>query len=263
MRRFPGSWVRKQALSRLHGQMVRGGIVVGFGIHSILSFAAVPLFGPGAVNRLSIGLMILAAPFLLLAWRSTQRGSIASWLNGAESEEEVGQAIERALTARGCAVAHSVTALTGAGDIDHLVLTPAGLTVVETKYRRVPRKRFPNVLSALAGKVKDVRAWAPPGTPVRAILVLANPDGTRRWRYEAADEAVAVHTPGSLAKALATDAASDRAVAPGLAEAVWGLGSELERTCRYSLADRNPSKAHNPDRSGKRRPTLFPPQPGE
>ncbi|MYE59474.1 MAG: NERD domain-containing protein [Alphaproteobacteria bacterium] len=263
MRRFAGSWVRSQARERLILIVAAMSVAGGFALHWLFSLAVHLILHPGWVAPLTIGIMAASLIGTLLAGRSMDRGRIARWLKGAESEEEVGQAIERALTARGCAVAHSVTALTGAGDIDHLVLTPAGLTVVETKYRRVPRKRFPNVLSALAGKVKDVRAWAPPGTPVRAILVLANPDGTRRWRYEAADEAVAVHTPGSLAKALATDAASDRAVAPGLAEAVWGLGSELERTCRYSLADRNPSKAHNPDRSGKRRPTLFPPQPGE
>ncbi|MCY3754819.1 MAG: nuclease-related domain-containing protein [Alphaproteobacteria bacterium] len=228
MRRFAGSWVRGHALSRLHVLMVLCGIGIGFAIHTILSFAALPFLGARAVYWLSIALMILALPFLLLAWRSVERGRIAGWLKGADSERKVGQEIERALTAPGCAVAHSVTELTAAGDIDHLVATPAGLWVVEVKHRRVPRKRFPKILAGIARKVKEARAWAPPDTPVRGCLVLDNPEGTRRRRYEKAGEPIAVHTAGSLAKALAAEAASGPSTSFGLMEAVWRLGKAGE-----------------------------------
>lgn len=42
---------------------------------------------------------------------------------------------ECAITAPGCAVAHSVAKIADIGDIDHLVVTPGVLLVVETKYR--------------------------------------------------------------------------------------------------------------------------------
>ena len=92
---------------------------------------------------------------------------------GAEAEKLVGQAIERAMFGPGCAVAHSVRSVAKIGDVDHLVSTPVGLWVVETKYARVPKVEFSAVLGTIAANVKSVREWAPRGTEVRGALVLA------------------------------------------------------------------------------------------
>ena len=51
--------------------------------------------------------------------------------------QRIGQAIELALISDHCAVAHGVSKIARVGDIDHLIATPLGLLVVETKYRRV------------------------------------------------------------------------------------------------------------------------------
>ncbi len=152
------------------------------------------------------------------------RGDIAAWLKGARSEEHVGQVLEYAITMRGCAVARSVTEIAGAGDIDHLVATPAALWVVETKSSRVPRRHFPSALSGLARKMKHVRDWAPAGAPVRGCLVLDDPNGARRRRYDADDETIRLHTAHSLAKALSAEASAEPAVSPALARNVWQLG---------------------------------------
>ncbi len=199
------------------------GASVGFGLHWLLAVVLHFLLDPVWISWVGILVMLGLLALLLLAWRSLDRGSIAKWQKGADSERNVGQAIERAIAAPGCAVAHTVTGLTGSGDIDHLVATPAGLWVVETKTGRVPRKQFPRVLHGLARKVKAVREWAPPGTAVRGCLALDNPEGARRRRYEAASETIAVHGAPSLAKALAAEASGPPTVPPGLAERVWKL----------------------------------------
>lgn len=224
MRRFAGNWVRSQALSRLHLIIAASAGMAGFGLHSVFAYAIEVSLGPAWIGRASIAAMALAVLPLLLAWRSMERGSIARWLKGADSEQNIGQAIEYAITAPHCAVAHSVTALTDADDIDHLVATPGGLWVVETKHRRVPRKTFPRTLSAIARKVKETRAWAPPGTPVRGCLVLDNPEGAMQRRRQASGETIFVYTAGSLAKALAEEAGAYPSVSPELANAVWELG---------------------------------------
>lgn len=228
MRRFAGSWVRARARVRLLHVLLFAGASGGFVLHWLLSYVLHFLLDPVWISRIGVLVMLgLLAP-LLLAGRSMRRGSIAAWLKGAASERNVGQAIERAIAAPGCAVAHTVTGLTGSGDIDHLVATPAGLWVVETKARRVPRNRFPRVLNGLARKVKAAREWAPPGTAVRGCLALDDPQRARRRRYEAAGETIAVHGALSLAKVLGAEAAGRSAAAPELAERVWTLAGPDE-----------------------------------
>ena len=91
---------------------------------------------------------------------------------GARAEETVGQAIEYALTRQSCAVAHHVEEIASVGDIDHLVATPFGLWVIETKHGRVPKSEFPETLRRIAKNVEGVREWAP-GTRVTGCLVFA------------------------------------------------------------------------------------------
>jgi len=228
MRRFAGSWVRSQALSRLHLLIAASAGVAGFGLHVLFAYAVEVSLGPAWIATTSIAALALAVLPLLIGWRSTERGDIANWLKGADSERNVGQVIEYAITAPHCAVAHSVTELTGAGDIDHLVATPVGLWVVETKHRRLPRKMFLRTLSTIARKVKEVRAWAPPDTPVRGCLVLDNPEGAMQRRRQASGETIFVHSTGSLAKALVEEAGAYPGVSPKLAKSVWQLGTVEE-----------------------------------
>ena len=228
MRRFAGSWVRQQARERLILIVAAISAAGGFALHWLFSLAVSLILDPGWVTPLTIAFMAASLIGMRLASRSMDRGRIAGWLKGAESEEHVGQVLEYAITAPHCAVAHSVTELTGAGDIDHLVATPAGLWLVETKHRRLPRKMFPQTLAAIARKMKAARAWAPPDTPVRGCLVLDNPEGTRRRRYDASDETIFVHTTDSLAKLLAEEAGAYPSVSPKLANAVWQLGRTQE-----------------------------------
>ena len=125
----------------------------------------------------------------------------------------------------GCAVAHSVRSVAKIGDVDHLVSTPVGLWVVETKYARVPPSAFPAVLERIAPNVKAVREWAPAGTEVRGALVLAKGQKAERQEpYREAGEDIWAFRPAELMTTLAGEARSSRRADARLAEEVWRLG---------------------------------------
>ena len=69
------------------------------------------------------------------------------------------------------------------------------LWVIETKYRRVPREHFPEVLRRIADNTTAVWEWAAPGTPVRECLVLAYESRIHRKTYDYGKEAIVVHPP--------------------------------------------------------------------
>ena len=197
MRRFPGEWVRWQVRKRsLVGLTVVSG-AFGFGLHAVFDLLLPPFLGQEWQLRLNLAAVLVSFALMLWCWRDLEWGHIAGWLKGDVAETYVGQVIEYALAAPHCAAAHSVTGLTAGGDIDHLVATPTGLRVVETKAGRVPRKRFPRVLARMAMNAKAVRDWAPPGTPVHCCLVLKDPGRTGRKDYEWEGRAgPAAHDPG-------------------------------------------------------------------
>ena len=193
VRRDAGDWVRTRV--RTSGLVVVAlvsgmlGLLVGIGLAGFVGWRLVAL--PA---------MCLVAAVVLLV-RRYERGGFSHLLKGAAAERSVGGSIEYAITAPGCAVAHSVTEIARIGDIDHLVATPNCLWVVETKYRMVPRDRFSEVLRRIRVNLEAVRRWAPPGVEVRGCLVLATEKERPRKRlYE--DGQVEVFDPKSLVRKL-------------------------------------------------------------
>ena len=124
---------------------------------------------------------VLPGFIFLIAAAVVARGGRRPWKidhmrKGAHAEARIGHVIEYSITRQACAVAHNVTDIVDSGDIDHLVATPGGLWVIETKSNRhssFERRK----LEALARKVNDVRNWAPPDTRVFGCLVYANDAG--------------------------------------------------------------------------------------
>ena len=79
------------------------------------------------------------------------------------------------MTRRSCAVAHDVReALGGWGNVDHVVMTPAGIWVVETKSHRLSKRRFPRALRQVAENASRVRRHLETSLPVRGALVIAD-----------------------------------------------------------------------------------------
>ena len=65
-------------------------------------------------------------------WRSPKRRDFDK---GHVAERQIGRALEQAITARGCAIAHNVTGVMNSGDVDHIVATPLCVWVIETIWR--------------------------------------------------------------------------------------------------------------------------------
>ena len=223
MRRQPGSWLRAELLKR--GVLVSIvavlllGIMIGMLVHAWLPD---PGFGTDV-----IALIYGAAAILLLA--AVGPWSVRNIGKGQEAEARIGQALDYAIAAPGCAVAHNVTKIAKYGDIDHIVLTPARLWVVETKSGRVPRKEFRKALGRIAANVKAAREWMP-NAEVQGCLALASGDVTERDEkgYEARGETILVMDRDSLWRTMRDEARTPQAADNADAQKVWALGKREE-----------------------------------
>ena len=193
VRRDAGDWVRTRVRT--------SAFVIAAMLTGIVGMLAGILLA-SVVGWQSATWAVLCVAGAAILWvRRYEKGGFSRLLKGAAAERNVGGSIEYAITAPGCAVAHSVTEIARIGDIDHLVATPNCLWVVETKYRMVPRDRFPEVLRRIRVNLEAVRRWAPPGVEVRGCLVLATEKELPRKRlYE--DGQVEVFDPKSLVRKL-------------------------------------------------------------
>ena len=168
-----GAWIRERFLVRI---LTANGLfmaVVGCGLG--LMIGALPVFD-GLAGSPALWLVVPVALILAFGiyYAYCERVG-ASWLPGLKSEQQIGDLIGHAVTQRGCAFAHDVKeALGGPGNVDHVVMTPAGIWVVETKAHRVPKSRFPAALRQVALNVGRVRSHLETSLPVRGALVIAD-----------------------------------------------------------------------------------------
>ena len=174
MKRNPGAWLRERLLDR--SIVIALLVVMGIGWLCGAGLALWVVFGARLLSEAMAWLVLLPGVGLLgMGLYSAKRGwRLRDMRKGARAEEMIGEAIEYALTRDACAVAHHVEGIARVGDVDHLVATPRGLWVIETKHRRVPKSQFAETLQRIAVNVEGVRAWAGPGTRVVGCLVFAN-----------------------------------------------------------------------------------------
>ena len=228
MKRNPGAWLRAQLLDRVLDVALLGAMGTAW-----LGGAALALFvvlGPRPGPEWTFWFVFLpGAVFLVAALYRWQRGwRLSDMKKGARAEERIGQVIEYALTRERCAVAHDVEEVANVGNIDHLVATPRGLWVIETKHGRVPRSEFRETLRRIAFNVKAVRDWAP-GMRVTGCLVFFNePKPPPKPTYESGAETIKCFAnPTSLMREL-RDEAQGEGGSPDLARRVWALGKMEE-----------------------------------
>ena len=214
-RRSPAAWLRRRLVARYLGLLVAAVVAGGACLGAFLG-DWVPTVYVSAVG----GLVVVGAYVWL---RFSSRWSLANLEKGLDAEYRIGQVIDYALVPPGCAVAHGVTGIGVGGDIDHLVATPGGLWVIETKVRAVPRKRFPAVLDRIADNVRAVGDWAP-GVPVRGCLVLLEAFEGRRDYEGGNGTPVVLHDEKSLRDALRAEVLEKGPGDGRLARRVWALG---------------------------------------
>ena len=205
------------------------GVALLFGIWiGMLVYQWLPELIPSAII---LSLIVLAAILLL--------GKVDTWWTrniekGLDAETWIGQAIDYAVAAPGSAVAHGVTEIAKYGDIDHIVLTPARLWVVETKSGRVPNKEFRKVLAQIATNVAAVREWAldrDVQVPVQGCLVLASGVTARDeqgYDDDASGEKIFVEDRKSLVRKLRGDARGRQEADNRGVRHVWALGKMEE-----------------------------------
>ena len=194
------------------------GLCLGFGLCRMIDAPPGEMVGPLAVAG---GFALAAAAFVVS--RALRRNGVSGLGKDVGAAASTRHALEHALAAPGCAVAHSVSTIARAGNIDHLVATPARLWVIGTMHRRVPREELPGVVARIADNTAAVWDWAPPGTPVRGCLVIGGGAPPARNRYDYGKGPVAVHTPATLARELKAETECPRDLDERVADAVWKL----------------------------------------
>lgn len=229
MMKVAGSFPLTRKTRLLMWGALGGGILIGLAAGLLFLTAAqwIGLYG-ATVAFGAAGAMAYFAVHILL-FRPSSQWNIDNWMKGEQGEKRVGQAIEFAITARGCAVAHAVTKFAPGGDIDHIVATPRGIWVIETKYRKVPSNIFPKVLSRIASNTDAVRKWAPAGTRVRGCLVLAFEEKELGPSALAGQEKIAVYTEktfGDFRRKLRKEARGKEVPDERIATDIWKLGLE-------------------------------------
>ena len=183
-------------------------------------------FGWGIVAYIATAAVVYVA--IRILDRPSNRWNWDNLRKGVDAETRVGQIIEYAITGENCAVAHSVTEIAKVGDIDHIVATPVGIWVIETKYRKVPKKSFPRVLELIAANTEAVRQWAPAGTPVRGCLILAYDNEIGRRNFDHGKEEITVYTPELLMREMRREARAKRSLDERIAKDIWKLGHIAE-----------------------------------
>lgn len=166
-----GAWLRGEVLRRITLAGVLGMAVVGFGLGYIVR-GLLPLsdVAGGLGSWVVAGVTVLAFGAFYAYCHRVE----ATWGRGLQAEREVGDLIEHAVAQPGCAFAHDVKeALGAAGNVDHVVMTPAGVWVVETKAAWLSKRKFPAALRQVAENVGRVRRHLGTSLPVRAALVIA------------------------------------------------------------------------------------------
>ena len=227
-----GGWLLGEMAGRAAGVVSAAAAVVGFAwglvVGGMPPMANLVQASPWWSVLGFLSVMGLAYVAVVLVLRRTQ----STWGRELAAERRVGDRIEHALVRRGCAFAHDVKeALGGPGNVDHVVLTPAGVWVVETKSGWLGKGPFTNALRQAAANVERVRRnLNAPDVPVRGALVIADDQELYGTDHDWKDEPVTVFRVVSFWRRLQQECDADGQgieiqKEESLARKVWSLGS--------------------------------------
>lgn len=216
----PGWFVRRLLVERAMWIVAGVGTVAGLICGPLFLWALPQWIGPvGTIIIWGTTVVGILIAIVVVGW------NLENLEKGVDAETLVGRAIERAITAENCAVAHSVKEIAKVGDIDHIVATPSAVWVIETKYKWVPKPFFNKVLKGIAANTHAVREWLPKGTPVRGCLVLAFFVGQPGKPEFAADgeKIYAYYDTKSLSKEMGKEGGKGPPLDPTIVKQIWEL----------------------------------------
>lgn len=167
-----GGWLRGEFLQRIASAgmlfMAVMGFAVGFLVRGLPQFDET---AGGLASWVVLGVMVISFGVFYAYCRLAD----ATWGRGLNAERQVADLIEHAVAQRGCAFAHDVKeALGGRGNVDHVVMTPDGIWVVETKSAWLSKWKFSHALRQVARNARRVRHHLKTSLPVRGALVIAD-----------------------------------------------------------------------------------------
>ena len=226
MKRNPGQWLREQLLERVF----TSGMLIMAGSGCLLGGLLSAVDGSAWFSvLLGIGLSVSGAVRLARrGGKTADHWRLNDIRKGARTEERIGAAIEYALTQPYCAVAHGVKEIAKVGDVDHLVVTPQRIWVVESKYTRLSKQQFPETLRRIAANVDAVSEWAPHAQVVGCLVfggteqVSASPSYTKNGK-----RILCFKDPESLARRLREEAGAERTISEEVARKVWRVSRAM------------------------------------
>ena len=229
-----GAWIHEQFVSRIASAgmlfMAVMGCALGFTVREL------PIFDGAAgspASWVATGAVMILAFGLFYAYG---RRLNATWGRGLKAERRIGDLIEYAVTRHSCAVAHDVKEALGGrgkGNVDHVVMTPAGIWVVETKSGWLSKRRFRQARRQVAENASRVRRHLETSLPVRGALVIADRsndslEGQYHWNGEAV-QAFGAKKFWRVLRAEGEQTGADgglpRSEMDRVERAVWNLGS--------------------------------------
>ena len=186
-RRRPGQYLREKLLNQSLYAVTIAGASIGLAIASVLYLIVVEWLGLSKEFPWIL-LWFVFVGVVAVVWLTCSRRnwSASNLLKGMVGETTVADVIERSmLQAFGCFVANDVRLPKTGGNIDHIVVTPQRVMVVETKYRRVIPKAFPHVMRRIVKCTDIVRKHVGSEVEVTGCLVFADPATKVKPTYSA------------------------------------------------------------------------------
>lgn len=237
MRRNAGSFITNKLLEKgilwIAALCVCAGGVIGSSMDTFV--VLLTNWNDWAILGVTPSFVVFVPAVLILFFgrRIKSKWSFDNLSKGSGAELEVGQKVEYAVTDRRCAVAHSVTSIAAVGDIDHLVVTPTTVWVIETKYQILPRRVFGKTLRHIAYNVKSVRRWiddlGAQEVQVKGCLVFEKRPRVNQTLYDSEGEEIHLYYQSvELAKAIRSDLMNSGKKNDNLIRAVWKLGAIVE-----------------------------------
>lgn len=225
-RRRPGQFLRQKFLQRgLYVIFVGGcsiGLLVAYVTHAIL----VPWLGlEGKFSWVLLYWILMCLVFVVFMTYSKGKWSSRNLLKGMESESIVADVIERSmLQAFGCFVVNDVLIHGGLGNIDHIVVTPGRVLVIETKYRRLKYEYFQKAKRQIVGHAHKLEQYLGADVDVVGCLVLVHPSARVTNSYSHAGRTIRAFKLESLKRFLDQECSKPRTLNEDVIQKVAKLG---------------------------------------
>lgn len=207
-----------------------GGLAVGLLTANLLYWFVVGVLGLGREFSWFLIYFAVVGLIAIVGMTYSRRGwSTRNLLKGMDSETVVADVIERSMLGSfGCFLVNGVMLRGGRGDVDHVVVTPRSVLVVETKYRRVRKKDFLKVLGRIDMHVRILKQHLGVEADVLGCLVFAHPAAKTKKSYEFSGRTIHAFTLPTLKSFLAQECSNPSTLSQDVSQKVAELAFDAD-----------------------------------